>query len=106
MEVNSVFDKIPEHLPDELFEELLKTESFRLERIVSRGHSTPPGQWYDQEKNEWVMVLKGRAGLSFEGEDEIVVMERGEYIHIPAHQKHRVEWTDPEGETLWLALHY
>ena len=106
MEVNSVFDNIPEHLPDELFEELLKTESFRLERIVSRGHSTPPGQWYDQEKNEWVMVLKGRAGLSFEGEDEIVVMERGEYIHIPAHQKHRVEWTDPKEETLWLALHY
>ena len=106
MEVGNVFSDIPEHLPDELFEEILQTESFTLERIVSRGHSTPPGQWYDQEKNEWVMVLKGRAGLSFEGEDEIVVMERGEYIHIPAHQKHRVEWTDPEGETLWLALHY
>lgn len=106
MEVNSVFDNIPEHLPDELFEEILQTASFTLERIVSRGHSTPPGKWYDQERNEWVMVLKGRAGLSFKGEDEIVVMERGEYIHIPAHHKHRVEWTDPEGETLWLALHY
>jgi cupin 2 domain-containing protein len=78
----------------------------RLERIVSTGQATPPGQWYDRETNEWVAVLHGRAGLRFEGEDAIVVMGAGDHVLIPAHRRHRVEWTDPDEPTIWLALHY
>jgi cupin 2 domain-containing protein len=85
---------------------LLKTENLWLERIVSAGQASPPGHWYDQDTSEWVLLLRGRAGLLFEGEDAEIVMQPGDYLLIPAHQRHRVEWTDPEEKTVWLALHY
>ncbi len=91
---------------EEISETLLDTEHFRLERILSSGQMTPPGEWDDQESNEWVVLINGNAGLRFEGETEPRVMGPGDYVHIPAHQRHRVEWTDPEQKTVWLALHY
>jgi cupin 2 domain-containing protein len=97
---------LPESIPQELFEDLIKTEHFRLERIVSVGQSAPLGQWYDQETNEWVVLLSGSAGLLFEGEGEPHILRPGDCILIPAHRRHRVEWTDPETRTVWLALHY
>ena len=106
METNNIFSNIPEQLNEELFEELLGNGSFKLERIVSRGHSTPAGEWYDQVKNEWVILLKGSAGLLIEGEEETINLKPGDYFHLPAHLRHRVEWTDPDGETVWLAIHY
>lgn len=102
--VSNLFSGIPAHLPKELFEPLLETPVFTLERIVSRGQTTPCGEWYDQERNEWVMVVKGRARLRFE--DRQVEMQEGDYLLIPAHCRHRVEWTDPQQETVWLALHF
>jgi cupin 2 domain-containing protein len=93
-------------LADEQIAPLLKTASFRLERIVSTGHATPPGQWYDQARDEWVLVLRGSAGLLFEGEHAPLTLHAGDYLTIPAHQRHRVEWTDPTEPTVWLALHY
>lgn len=105
-EVENLFGKIPVPLPEELFEPLVQTPTFTLERIVSRGHNTPAGQWYDQEREEWVMVVKGRARLFFEQRAEVVEMKAGDYVHIPAHCRHRVEWTDPDQETIWLAMHY
>ena len=77
-----------------------------MERIVSSGQATPPGQWRDQETHEWVILLKGRAGLMFEGEEEVRTLHPGDFVVIPAHRKHRVEWTDAGQTTLWLALHY
>jgi cupin 2 domain-containing protein len=91
---------------DEISETLLSTEDFKLERIVSLSQATPPGEWYDQDMNEWVVLLSGSAGLLFDGEEEIFIMKPGDYVHIPAHRRHRVEWTDPEQKTVWLALHY
>jgi cupin 2 domain-containing protein len=91
---------------EELIETLLETPQVRLERIVSTGQATPEGQWYDQERNEWVAVLSGSAGLLFEGEAEIRVMHPGDHLLIPAHRRHRVAWTDPQQQTVWLALHY
>ncbi|MBP1687909.1 MAG: cupin protein [Deltaproteobacteria bacterium] len=85
---------------------LLETATFRLERIVSTGHATPPGEWFDQSRDEWVIVLSGSAGLLFEGDREPLVLRAGDYVTIPAHRRHRVEWTDPAEPTLWLALHY
>jgi cupin 2 domain-containing protein len=97
---------IVQGLRDEIFETLLETNHFQLERIVSTGQATPPGEWYDQDTQEWVILLTGSAGLLFEGEGEAHLLGPGDYVHIPAHQRHRVEWTDSKEKTLWLALHY
>jgi cupin 2 domain-containing protein len=91
---------------EEILETIIRTHKFKIERIISRGQATTEGEWYDQDKNEWVLVLKGNAGLLLEGNDKTIIMKTGDYINIPAHQKHRVEWTDPEEETIWLAIHY
>jgi len=106
MEKENIFKKIPAALPDELFENILEHGSFKLGRIVSRAHATPQGEWYDQEKNEWVMLLSGSAALRIAGSDHLTLLAPGDYIFLPAHLKHRVEWTAPDTETIWLALHY
>ena len=102
----NIFSNIPKSLPDEIFEDVLSTEKFRVERIISQGHTTPKGKLYDQNENEFVMVLKGNATLSFEKGNQIIKMKEGDYINIPAHVKHRVEKTDDKGETIWLAIFY
>ncbi len=104
--INNLFEEIRGEVPAEIIEVLLKTPGFHLERIVSAGQATPPGQWYDQETHEWVALLSGSAGLWFEGEAEIRVLRPGDYLLIPAHCRHRVEWTDPEQQTVWLVLHF
>jgi len=102
----NLFQDIPGQLPEELVEVISESNNVRIERIVSKGHSSPDGFWYDQEENEFVVLLKGRAELLFEGEPEAVTMKPGDYVEIKAHVKHRVDWTDPEEETVWLAIHY
>jgi cupin 2 domain-containing protein len=92
--------------PGEIFQVLLATGNFRLERIVSTGQATPPGEWYDQNNHEWLVLLRGSAGLLFADESEPRVLRPGDYLLIPAHRRHRVEWTDPAHPTVWLALHY
>ena len=104
--MGSLLQSIPAELPDELFETLASSEYVKIERIVSRGHASPEGFWYDQETNEFVLVVQGSAGLRMEGEDDLVELRPGDYVVIPAHFKHRVEWTDPSGETIWLTVHY
>ena len=106
MRIGNIFSHVPDDLPDELFEDLVVAGAVRIERIISEAHSSPPGFWYDQEKSEWVVLLRGSAGLRFEGSDEVVVMKPGDWVNIPAHKKHRVEWTDPDEKTIWLAVHY
>jgi cupin 2 domain-containing protein len=106
MKPQNLFSQIPDSLQDEIYETLLKSSQFRLERIISSGQKTPPGEWFDEEMSEWVILLKGNAGLSFEGEREVLIMQPGDYVHIPAHRRHRVEWTDADQATVWLALHY
>ena len=51
-------------------------------------------------------LLTGGAGLRFEDEAELRVLRPGDYLLIPAHRRHRVDWTDPEAPTVWLVLHY
>jgi cupin 2 domain-containing protein len=105
MEAANLFDEIPQHVPVELFQTLVKAEAVRIARIVSRGQASPVGFWYDQEWAEWVLVVSGAARLRFEGEEPIK-MVAGSWVNIPAHKRHRVEWTDPEQPTVWLAVHY
>jgi len=97
---------IPANLPEEYFDDIIKTASFRLERIVSRMHVTPDGEWYDQEHDEWVMVMQGHAVLVFEHENRRLEMDPGDHVLIPAHVRHRVEWTSHSEDTVWLALHF
>ena len=85
---------------------LLDTGRVRLERIVSRGHRSPDGFWFDQEEGEWVALLRGRARLRLAEPDEEVELGPGDWIDLPAHRRHRVEWTDPEQPTIWLAVFY
>jgi cupin 2 domain-containing protein len=103
--MDNLFADLPVRLPDERVDVLLETPHARLERIVSTAQATPPGHWYDQERTEWVAVLRGRAGLRFEGRDTVDVLGPGDHVVIPAHRRHRVEWTDPDQPTVWLALH-
>jgi cupin 2 domain-containing protein len=91
-------------LPEELFQSLLSAPNVRIERIVSQGHASPDGFWYDQETHEWVLLISGAARLRFEG-DEPLEMRPGSYANIPAHRRHRIEWTDPMQLTIWLAIH-
>jgi cupin 2 domain-containing protein len=105
-QVNNLFAGIPSALPEELFQELLKTSHFRLERIISHGQASPPGFWYDEPTHEWVVLLSGRAALKFADRTDLEVLNPGDYLLIPAGCRHRVEWTDPEEKTVWLALHY
>lgn len=98
---------LPAVLSDELIEPLpLSAASVRIERIVSQGQATPPGQWYDQAEHEWVLLLSGSAGLRFEGEERVHILSPGDWLDIPAHRRHRVEWTHPVQQTLWLAVFY
>ncbi len=102
----SLLDDVPADLPEELFTTILRADYVWVERIVSQGHASPPGFWYDQEENEWVLVLEGCAAVQFEGHAETVELRRGSYLNIPAHARHRVSWTDPAEKTVWLAIHY
>jgi len=104
--IGNLFSNLPHKMDKEIFDTILSSASFEIERIVSKGHCSPEDCWYDQDKNEWVMVLKGSAGLRFEKDNKVIIMMPGDYINIPAHCKHRVEWTDSDAETIWLAVHY
>ncbi|MBI9072032.1 MAG: cupin domain-containing protein [Melioribacteraceae bacterium] len=105
MNIKNIFDDIPLKIEDEIFEDILETDDFIVERIISEGHASPPDFWYDQKINEFVVLLTGSAKVDFENE-ESVILKPGDYLIIPAHKKHRVDWTDPNIKTLWLTIHY
>ena len=88
----------------EVFEEIIRNPELLLERIVSHGQATPPGEWYDQERDEWVVLLSGRATIAFES-GEAAELSPGDYLLIPAHSRHRVETTSADPPCVWLALH-
>lgn len=106
MKPDNLFSSFPPGASGEVFETLVRSGSVEIERIVSHGESSPPGFWYDQDRSEWVVLLDGAAALRFEGEDQPVVLGPGDYLHIPAHARHRVEWTRQDGPTLWLAVFF
>jgi cupin 2 domain-containing protein len=97
---------IPCELPEELVSTLHQARGLRIERIVSQGHCSPPGFWYDQDESEWVVVIQGGAAIRFEGQPDPIELRPGSYLNIPAHAKHRVASTSPVEQTVWLAIHY
>ena len=104
-QTTNLLEKIPGTLSEEFFETQVETKAVRIERITSKGHSSPKKGWYDQDRNEWVLVLKGAARLGLEDGSE-VYMGPGDSLEIPAHVKHKVLWTTPDEETIWLCVHY
>ncbi len=105
MTPSNLFGNIPSNLSEELFEVLVESPSVKIERILSQGHTSPDTGWYDQDRNEWVIVLKGSATLMFE-DNTTVDLSEGDTLNIPAHKKHRVIKTSASPVTVWLAVHY
>jgi cupin 2 domain-containing protein len=104
MRPTNLFAGIPRSLPDELVETLLESGAARIERIVSRGHSSPEGQWYDQPEHEWVALLQGSARLAFDDGSPDIELLPGDFLFIPARRRHRVAWTDSLQDNVWLAI--
>ena len=102
----NIFDHLSREAPDEEVTALATTDKIRIERIVSTGQASPPGFWYDQPWTEWVLLLTGAAGLLFEDEAAPRQLRAGDYLLIPAGQRHRVEWTDAMQPSVRLAVHY
>lgn len=101
----NLFEDIPSTLPSEVIEELVHASEVRIERILSHGQCSPETGWYDQDAHEWVLVLQGAGRVVFDDHRE-VLMRPGDHLNIPAHCRHRVQWTDPEHITIWLAVFY
>jgi cupin 2 domain-containing protein len=106
MNAENLFDNVPSELPQEFCTTIHRAGGLRIERIVSQGHCSPPGFWFDQDEHEWVIVLEGKAAVQFDGDPEPVELQRGAYLNIPAHAKHRVMQTSQTERTVWLAIHY
>jgi cupin 2 domain-containing protein len=105
MEKSNIFKHIPKDLQDELFEDIISTDTLKIERIVSYGHTSPQVGWYESQLNEWVIVLEGEAILTFEDGGD-VTLKVGDYLNIKALQKHKVSWTALDKKTVWLAIYY
>jgi len=101
----NIFSDIPKLLSEEQFDTLLRSKSIKIERIISKGHASPKIGWYKQQQNEWVVVLKGSAIITIKDAEQIT-LEEGDYYHLPAYIEHKVSWTKPNIETIWLAVHY
>jgi cupin 2 domain-containing protein len=102
----NLFAVLPAALREEAVHVLAETPGVRIERIVSTGQVTPPGEWYDSPREEWVVLVAGAARLRFEGEAAERALGPGDWLRISAHARHRVEWTDPARPTVWLAVHF
>jgi cupin 2 domain-containing protein len=100
-----VFRNLPDAARSERFEELCRTGSFRIERITSGGQSSPPGSYYDQAWDEWVVVLQGWAKVHLEAPEENIHLSSGDWLMITAHRRHWVQATSKTPPTIWLAVH-
>jgi cupin 2 domain-containing protein len=101
----NIFSKLPFAKRKEIFETLFRGKGVKIERISSLGQVTPDGEWLSERTSEWVLLLKGSAKLRFKKKNKSVSMKSGDYLFIPAHTFHRVEYTDKKNQSVWLAVH-
>ena len=102
----NLFAGINHDANEERIDRLVSRDGVLIERIVSTGQASPPGFWYDDAREEWVALLAGAATLEFEDTAEPPRrLLPGDYVHIPAHCRHRVSWTDPTVPSVWLAVY-
>jgi len=102
----NLFTDVPSGASEEVFTALLERPVLKIERIVSNGHASQPGFWYDSAWEEWVLLVEGSAAVQIEGETAPRRLQPGAWLHLPAHCRHRVAWTDAGQPTIWLAVHY
>ena len=103
-EAKNLLNELPTDLAEEQFTTLCEADGLRIERIVSRGQTSPPGFWYDQDENEFVTLLQGEAVISYD--DGSAKLIAGDTVLIPAHKKHRVDFTSVEPPCVWLCVFY
>ena len=108
MKPPNLFESLPESLAEERFDVLMEDPRVRIERILSAGHASPPGFWYDQPRDEWILLLRGFARLTLETDHALrtVELRPGDHLHLPARCRHRVEETSGNEKTVWLAIHW
>jgi cupin 2 domain-containing protein len=104
--LTNLFAGLPAPSAAEAVLELLSRPGLKIERIVSHGHASPPGHWYDEPRGEWVVLLAGEAELRFEDEPGARTLRPGDFLDIAARRRHRVESTARAAPTVWLAVHY
>lgn len=104
--MGNIFAEIPTSLPEEITTILAKSKGVQIERIISKGHVSSEEFWYDQETTEFVLLMQGEAKLELEGNEGEIVLGAGDYLVIPPHTRHKVVWTLPGEETIWLAVHF
>ncbi len=97
---------LPDASTEEVFELIVQSSQVRIERIVSQGQVSPAEGWYDQGEHEWVCVLQGEGHVLLEGASEPEILRAGDHLFLPAHRRHKVVWTAPEPETVWLAVFF
>lgn len=105
MKIDNIFANIPAQLPKELIQEMAICGQVSIERILSKGHCSADGFWYDQNWDEWVLLIQGAAGLDVADQKTTIALRPGDHLLIPAGVKHRVAWTAPNDTTIWLAIH-
>jgi cupin 2 domain-containing protein len=103
---NNLLQNIPAAMRTEFVERIAWRKGVRIERIVSHGHASAAGFWYDQAETEWVLLVQGAARIRFEENDTVIEMGPGDHITIPARARHRVEWCAPNQDTIWIAVFY
>lgn len=102
----SLLAGVPDHpLTEERFDTLVETRGVTVERIVSTGQTAPETGWFDQPHDEWVCLIEGHARLVFDAPAEEMALAPGDWVHIPAHCRHRVTATRAAPATIWLAVH-
>jgi cupin 2 domain-containing protein len=108
MKIGNIFE-LENYIYDpanEFFHSILEYNNIRIEKIISQGHCSPPGFWYDQDEYEWVILLQGKAKLMFFDKEESIELNQGDYLLIAPHEKHRLEWTPKDEKTIWLAIFF
>jgi cupin 2 domain-containing protein len=105
MLTGNLFSELPDDIPEEIYQTLIQTGNIKIERIVSHGQTSPENFWYDQPQNEWVLLLQGHARIAFADGKE-VDLHSGDYLNIPAHIRHRVEYTHEQQISVWLVVFY
>lgn len=107
MSINNIYDITGLELnKEEIFENIFSGKNLKVERIISSGQITPSDFWYDQETDEWVLLLTGEAKIEFENGESEICLQKGDYSLIPAYRRHRVTYTQSNPPTVWLAIHF
>jgi cupin 2 domain-containing protein len=105
LKLGNIYSKIPSAKSREISQAILETAKLKIERIISYGQSTGKGKWLKEAQDEWVIVLKGSGRLRFRTGDRLIMLKAGDYVFIPANTPHRVDWSSPRRNTIWLAVH-